>query len=42
MKGSRDKRKAEVVTFLQIKMFTNFGRDIVFSADLCYNGADKK
>ena len=23
-------------------MFTNFGRDIVFSADLCYNGSIKK
>ena len=22
-------------------MFTNFGRDIVFSADLCYNGANE-
>ena len=25
-----------------IRMFTNFGRDIVFSADLCYNGANEK
>ena len=23
-------------------MLTNFGRDIVFSADLCYNGSIKK
>ena len=23
-------------------MFTNFGRDIVFSADLCYNDANEK
>ena len=23
-------------------MFTNFGRDIVFSADLCYNGVNEK
>ena len=23
-------------------MFTNFGRDIVFSADLCYNEANEK
>ena len=23
-------------------MFTNFGREIVFSADLCYNGANEK
>ena len=23
-------------------MFTNFGRGIVFSADLCYNGGDEK
>ena len=22
---------------LLIRMFTNFGRDVVFSADLCYN-----
>ena len=21
-----------------IRVFTNFGRDVVFSADLCYNG----
>ena len=25
-----------------IRMFTNFGRDIVFSADLCYNDANEK
>ena len=23
-------------------MFTNFGRDVVFSADLCYNDANEK
>ena len=23
-------------------MFTNFGRDVVFSADLCYNGHNRK
>ena len=23
-------------------MFTNFGRELVFSADLCYNGANRK
>ena len=23
-------------------MFTNFGRDVVFSADLYYNGTDEK
>ena len=25
-----------------IRMFTNFGRDIVFSAELCYNGVNEK
>ena len=25
-----------------IRMFTNFGGELVFSADLCYNGANRK
>ena len=25
-----------------IRMFTNFGVELVFSADLCYNGANRK
>ena len=25
-----------------IRKFTNFGRDVVFSADLCYNGDNEK
>ena len=24
------------------RTFTNFGRDVVFSADLCYNGDNEK
>ena len=27
---------------LLIRMFTNFGRDVVYSADLCYNEAIEK
>ena len=30
--------KSERVRLVLIRMFTNFGRDIVISADLCYNG----
>ena len=35
-------QKEALITLLLIRMFTNFGRDVVFSADLCYNGANEK
>ena len=34
--------KSTCFRLLLIRMFTNFGRDIVFSAELCYNGVNKK
>ena len=33
---------ARSLRLLLIRMFTNFGRDVVFSADLCYNGGSVK
>ena len=37
-------RKEKISRFrsVLIRMFTNFGRDIVFSADLCYNETNEK
>ena len=34
--------KKEDVTLLLIRMFTNFGGELVFSADLWYNGVNEK
>ena len=38
----RTNRKREPLAQLLIRKFTNFGRDIVFSADLWYNGTNEK
>ena len=35
-------RKNILFRLVLIRMFTNFGRDVVFTADLCYNGSSKK
>ena len=40
-KGVIPTKKTVFMRFL-IRMFTNFGRDIVFSADLCYNEANEE
>ena len=36
--------KIKILSFsvVLIRMFTNFGRDVVFSADLCYNRCNEK
>ncbi len=38
----RCQKEKTTLTLLLIRMFTNFGRDIVFSADLCYNETNEK
>ena len=38
----RETEKREAIRLVLIRMFTNFGRDVFFSADLCYNGSSKK
>ena len=37
-----DRKKHLRFRSVLIRMFTNFGRDIVFSADLCYNETNEK
>ena len=37
----KSKNTAEFRSVL-IRMFTNFGGELVFSADLCYDGTNKK
>ena len=35
-------KKYQLIRLVLIRMFTNFDREIVFSADLRYNGANEK
>ena len=37
-----EKAKNAGIRSVLIRLFTNFGRELVFSADLCYNGANEK
>ena len=41
-KNTSDIKKTSCFRSVLIRMFTNFGRELVFSADLCYNEAIEK